>query len=175
MTESDRAAGWVDDLWIKFQGADDRERLRSKRLVELDALDRILFDSSLLEGARDCFNRTDAHHARRYAGDGKATKTSHRLKVVAFHKFFRHHKAHAGAIRHLGGVTRGDAAAFLKGRAQFSESFHCRVTSRTFVLFKGNFFYVYFSARSRSPELNIDRNDLFLEQAIFYGCRGFLI
>ncbi len=101
MTERNRPAQRIDPGSVKRQVTDYRQALRRKGLVQLDPVQRILFQPDLPEHLGDGEFRADAHYFRRHAGHCETEKAPQRLQVEALDGRFASKNHRARSVRGL--------------------------------------------------------------------------
>src|SRR5215218_3087926 len=96
--------------------ADDRERLRRERLVQLDEVECGGVDADPAEELAHRGHGANAHHARTDAGDGAADERAERLDPQVPRLLLGRDDERRGAVVDPGRVAGSDRAARAEGR-----------------------------------------------------------
>ena len=118
MAQGHGAAPGVDPGRVHAQGADDRQGLGGKGLVELNGVHLLQGKAGLSERLGHRLDGADAHDLRRHAAGGKGDKAGQGLHAQLCGFFLRHEHHEAGTIGHLGGGGCGDGAVFQEAGLQ---------------------------------------------------------
>ena len=138
------------------------ERLRGKRLVQLDQIDLIERQAGLFQHLADRRHRPDAEQFRRHAGGRIADKAGERREAAFLGQFRGCDDRRRGAVARLRRVARGDGAADVERRLQLRQRFERGVSARTLVRIESDFLHRGLAA-VLLDHTNGQRNDLVLE------------
>ncbi len=120
-------------LRIDAQPVAPGQHLHGEWLVQLEQAHVVERQSCLLEHTLRRRNRTDAHQFRLDPGEPERNEPHLGLEPELARGFLRGEEAGGCAVRQTGRVSRGNAAACAKRRAQRREAFECRVSAEKLV------------------------------------------
>ena len=123
MPERDGAAVHIDLRRIEPQLADDGNRLRGERLVQLEQIDVADLKAGAIEHLPHRRDRPDAHHLRIDAGRHVREDARERLLPQRVCFFRRRNDRGGGAVVDAGRIAGGHRAVLLEGRLQRAELF----------------------------------------------------
>ncbi len=109
------------------------ERLRCKRLVQLDRVDRLKRPTDAVEQLACRWNWAHAHDARRDPSAACADDTGSRSEPPAPYRIVGGDQQRTGAVVDARGIAGGDAAAGSYHRAKFSQIINGRVATGVLV------------------------------------------
>ena len=166
MADGDRAAVYVDLVYIPAEILADREGLRGKRLVRLDAVELVDGHIRLGERLAGGGNGANAHYAGLNARGSADYELRHGLNAELGSLFGAHYNDCGSAVVDAGGVARGNGAVLLEGGAELSKRFHGGTGTVVLVLLELDHLLL---------DLYHYGNDLLIELALFLSLGGVLL
>ena len=135
MSQRDRAAVRIDVRGVVWQAerASDGQRLRRKRLVQLDDADLGHLHASAREQPLGRGHRPDAHDARRDSGGSRANDARAWREAVLSDRGTRGDDQRARAVVDPGRVARGDRSVAAHERGELGKRLERRVGTRMFI------------------------------------------
>ena len=98
VAQRNRAAHRVDLGRVQAQRVHHRQRLRGKRLVQLEPVDVVVRQTGITQRGGNGLDRTDAHDVRRHALGGVADKTRQRFQTKLLDGLFTGQHQRACAV-----------------------------------------------------------------------------